>query len=101
MNLLRALTAALAVALLAMAALAAGPQYRLRVDGLACPFCAYGIEKQLRAVEGVASAETNIGAGVVLVTMEEGATLDEARARRAVEDAGFSFRALERVEQGE
>ncbi len=26
---------------------AAGTQYNLRVDGLACPFCAYGIEKKL------------------------------------------------------
>lgn len=35
------------------AALAGQPSYKLRVDGLACPFCAYGIEKKLGALEGV------------------------------------------------
>lgn len=29
-----------------LAALAAGTQYAMRVDGLACPYCAYGIEKK-------------------------------------------------------
>lgn len=42
-------TLGMAVSLLmaTAAALAAGPSYRLAVDGLACPFCAYGIEKKL------------------------------------------------------
>ena len=31
------------------AAFADGTRYELRVDGLACPFCAYGIEKKLTA----------------------------------------------------
>jgi len=69
--------------------------YRLRVDGLACPFCAYGIEKKLGALEGVRSVETNIKDGVVIVTMKDGATLDETTAKKAVKEAGFSLRKLE------
>ena len=71
--------------------------YRIRVDGLACPFCAYGIEKKLAAIDGVARVETDIAAGIVAVTMAEGATLDEAAARRAVNEAGFSLRGFEPV----
>jgi mercuric ion binding protein len=66
--------------------------YTLQVDGLACPFCAYGVEKQLRAVDGVATVETDIKAGTVTIDMRAGATLDEATAKRAVERAGFTFR---------
>ncbi len=77
--------------------LAAGPEYRIEVDGLACPFCAYGIEKKLLAVQGVEGVETHIGEGVVMVTMEEGIALDEAVAKQAVREAGFTLRGFEQV----
>lgn len=73
------------------AALAAGPSYRLQVAGLACPFCAYGIEKKLSSVPGVAAVETHIKDGSVIVTMKDGATLSKAAAQRAVEAAGFTL----------
>jgi mercuric ion binding protein len=73
--------------------------YELQADGLACPFCAYGIEKQLGALEGVASVETDVKSGTVTITMEEGATLDEADAERAVDRAGFMVRDFRRREQ--
>ena len=66
--------------------------YAVQVDGLACPFCAYGIEKQLTRIDGVASVETDIKSGSVVITMKPGATLDEAEAKRAVEAAGFTLR---------
>lgn len=74
-----------------------GPAYEIRVDGLACPFCAYGVEKELSSLEGVASLETRIDDGVVVVTMEDGTALDEQTAREAVEAAGFTFDGLEQV----
>lgn len=88
---------ALTLMLAATSALAASAAYRLHVDGLACPFCAYGIEKKLGAVEGVQGVETQIKDGVVIVTMKDGAALDEATAMRAVKEAGFSLRKLEEV----
>ncbi len=66
--------------------------YELRVDGLSCPFCAYGIEKRLTRIEGVQSVQTDISDGVVVVTMRPDASLDEDEARRAVEKAGFTLR---------
>ena len=79
-----------------VAAQDAKPAYTLEADGLACPFCAYGIEKRLSAIEGVDSVETEIKSGTVIVTMREGASLDEAAAKRAVEAAGFTLRAFNR-----
>lgn len=91
------------VALLLLAMLAppswAGQEsnvYRLRVDGLACPFCAYGVEKMFNAVDGVARLDIDINAGVVSVTMAGRATLDEATAKQIVKDAGFTLRGFER-----
>ncbi len=89
---------ALSLVLVATGVWAAPPTYRLHVDGLACPFCAYGIEKKLGALEGVAHIETNIKDGTVIVTMKDSVTLDEAAARQAVKAAGFSLRKLEQVQ---
>lgn len=83
---------ALAAALtLPIAAAAAPAKYRLSVDGLACPFCAYGIEKELTRTKGVNDVEIDINLGVVRVTMNEGAGLTEAQARQIVKDAGFTL----------
>lgn len=71
--------------------------YNVGVDGLGCPFCAYGIEKELGSVEGVDKVDVEIKRGVVIVTMAEGATLDENTAQRAVENAGFDLRSFEPV----
>ncbi len=87
--------AGLALALLLLAATAALADrhvYKLYVDGLACPFCAYGVEKKIGGLDGVESIDIEIDDGVVLVTLADGATLDEATARRAVDQAGFTLR---------
>lgn len=79
------------------AALAAGPQYALQVDGLACPFCSYGIEKRLTAVDGVESVEIDIEQGRAVVTMTEGGRLSEDQARQAVSDAGFTLAGFKEI----
>ena len=96
-NALRSLMV-VAVAVLAFWAIAAGAQnatppiYTLHADGLACPFCAYGIEKQLSKIDGVEQIDVDIESGTITLTMAEGASLDEATARKAVEAAGFTLR---------
>lgn len=89
---------ALSLVLVSTGILAAPPTYRLHVDGLACPFCAYGIEKKLAALPGVQGLETRIKDGTVIVTMKDGVALDEASARQAVKAAGFSLRKFEQVQ---
>jgi len=38
----------LGLVLMSVSAFAAQQAYKLRVDGLACPFCAYGVEKKIK-----------------------------------------------------
>ncbi len=78
----------------------AGSVYSLQVDGLACPFCAYGIEKKLSAIDGVDKIDVDIKAGQVIVTLAAGASLSEERARQAVTEAGFTLRAFTESEGG-
>ncbi len=98
----------LLAAILIAAAVPPGPAiagekavYAIGVDGLACPFCAYGIEKQLSRISGVETVLTDIESGTVAVTMAEGATLEETAAGKAVDDAGFTLRSFERKTAGE
>ncbi len=75
--------------------------YTLKADGLACPFCAYGIEKQLSRIDGVESISTDIKSGTVIVTVQAGVVLDEADAEQAIEDAGFTMRGFKRNDDSE
>lgn len=68
--------------------------YTLRVDGLACPFCAYGIEKQLGKLPGVNTLKTNIKSGTVTVKTSKGKKLTKAQMSGAVKRAGFSLRSV-------
>jgi len=84
-----------------VAANAAGTEYRLRVDGLACPFCAYGIEKKLSSIDGVEDTQVNIKTGEVIVTMGEGIPLTEDLARKKVKEAGFTLRGFSQRSGGD
>jgi copper chaperone CopZ len=85
------------VLMLPVTAYAAKTQYKLEVDGLACPFCAYGIEKKLNSTKGLENIDIDINAGTVTVTMAKGATMSRAQASRIVKDAGFSLRAFTKL----
>jgi len=74
--------------------LAAGTEYRMRVDGLACPYCAYGIEKKLKAIEGVGKIDVNLDAGLVIVDVAEGTRLTEPQMKTLFQDAGFTYRSM-------
>ena len=77
---------------------AAGTEYQLGVDGVACPFCVYGIEKQLSKLEGIERIETDIQKGLVILIMEDDSTLSEAAISDAVTKAGFSLRSFTQSE---
>lgn len=101
---LKALIAATLIFLALLSAASASeeqPVYTLQAYGLACPFCAYGIEKQLSRIEGVESVSTDIKSGTVTITMQAGAALEEATAKRAVDKAGFTMRDFKQKENSE
>ncbi len=68
--------------------------YAVGVDGLACPFCSYGIEKQLQKLDGVESVETDIKLGQVIIRMLDGMTLEREQVEKAIESAGFGLRSF-------
>lgn len=75
----------------------AAKEFLMRVDGMACPYCAYGIEKKLKRIEGVdaESIDVDFEAGVVRVTTADDVELTTERMERLFNDAGFSFRGME------
>lgn len=70
----------------------AGQQQKvtLRVDGLACPFCAYGMEKKLKRIENLEKLDIKINQGLVLLYFKEGAKIDKQLITKKVKEAGFT-----------
>lgn len=92
---MKKLIIAMAVAVLwNAAAFAAGTLYELRVDGLACPYCAYGIEKKLKKTKGVEKIDIDLNKGVVRVNVVEGIKLTEPQMAKLINDAGFTLRGM-------
>lgn len=70
---------------------AAVDSYVVGVDGMACPFCAYGIEKKLKGLDGVESLEIRIKDAEVDVTVAEGKAVTPKQLDEAVKEAGFAI----------
>lgn len=73
---------------------------KIEVDGLSCPFCAYGLEKNLSKVEGVQTIKIDVENAFVLLTISEGMGVDEATIRKNIKDAGFTPRAITKENDG-
>ncbi len=60
------------------------------VDGMACPFCAFGVEKRLKTVTGVSSVTVDMKTGMALVNAKPAHSIDYQKISEAVKDAGFT-----------
>lgn len=84
---------ALAVTLFgAMPASAEVAQMSIKIDGLACPFCVYGIEKKLRGVDSISDVSIDLETGTANLALVAGKTPTLSEVRSAVEKAGFTSR---------
>lgn len=72
----------------------------VRVAGMACPFCAYGIEKHLKALPGVQSARVNLGEGTAVLELRPGQKVSDEEIRQAVEKAGFKASEIKDISAG-
>ena len=70
------------------------PDVIIEVDGLSCPFCAYGIEKRLRKIDSVDELSVLLEEGKVQLKLKEVATVSEERLQKAIADAGFEARSI-------
>jgi mercuric ion binding protein len=62
----------------------------VQVDGLACPFCAYGLEKKLSDLDGVDSLMIDIEKGMVTLIVQEDKTVNEEVIKEKIKEAGFT-----------
>lgn len=75
-----------------------GPQrIDLVVNGLSCPFCAYGLEKKLKRIEGLDSINIDFKTGRVLLLVQDGSKATDERIAQLVKDAGFVVTTIERA----
>ena len=62
----------------------------IKVDGMFCPFCTFGIEKRLKMLPETASVRTDLAAGVAIVTLKPEAEFTEENFADAIKRAGFT-----------
>jgi mercuric ion binding protein len=72
----------------------------LRVDGLSCPFCVFGIEKKLLDVDGVQSVEVFLDTGRIALTFEPDNEAMVSDLEKAIEKAGFQLVGLQLTVRG-
>lgn len=65
--------------------------YSIRVDGLACPYCAYGIEKKLNEIDGVKFINMDLDKGIVTVESYD-VRLNDPQLKQLFQDSGFTYR---------
>ena len=66
----------------------------LTVYGMTCPFCAFGIEKKLRAVEGVSEVKVELDEGRIQLGFSPSNDAGPGALGDAVEEAGFELSAI-------
>lgn len=81
---------AAAPSLHAAAAVATPKQAVVAVNGMACPFCAYGIKKHLMKLPGAKRVEVELAKGQAIVHFAAGVHTADTQIEKAVRDAGFS-----------
>lgn len=72
-------------------------QFEIRADGLACPYCAYGIEKKFMEIEGVKSIDVDLKKGLVKVTGVASLSFNEQQLKTLFTDSGFTYRSMKKL----
>src|ERR1700689_3995369 len=84
--------------LLTVGASAQAATIEMNVNGLVCAFCAQGIEKQLRKFPATADVVVSLEQKLVAVGLKDGQDIPDAELRRALTNAGYTVKAIQRTE---
>lgn len=84
--------------LLLASASARAATIEMNVNGLVCAFCAQGIEKQLRKFPATADVVVSLEQKLVAVSLKDGQDIPDADLRRALTNAGYTVKAIERTQ---
>lgn len=74
---------------------------QVKVLGLSCPFCAYGVEQKVKKLDGVEDLNVGLKSGIATITLEEGADISNETLRQTVDEAGFEAAAIVRSFESE
>lgn len=69
-------------------------QFVLRVEGLGCVFCAYGLDDKLQTIEGISDLQIDIETGKVSFAVPVATALTLAGAEEKVVESGYTPRAV-------
>ncbi len=71
------------------------PSVSMVIKGMSCPFCAFGLEKKLKKVDGVKSVKIKLTTGKTVLSAKNGKSINVSQIPKAVKDAGFTIDSLE------
>jgi copper ion binding protein len=60
------------------------------VKGMACPFCAYGLRKELLTLPGVKDVQVNLDKSQAAIDLRGGSDVQDSQIEQAVRKAGFT-----------
>jgi len=84
-----------AVLLLATPLMAQTNEVQVRIDGLTCPLCAYGLEKRLKKMDDVASISLDQPNGLLRAKAKPGKMIDLDTLTAAITGTGFTPRQIQ------
>lgn len=80
----------------ALATAVSADTIRATVNGMVCGFCATGIEKTFKAQQEVKTVNVDLQKKLVTIQTKEGQTIDDARLKKLIGNAGYAVVAIAR-----
>jgi cation transport ATPase len=81
---------------LTLCGVAAADTIKASVNGMVCAFCATGIEKTFKAQPEVKAVTVDLQNKLVTIHTNEGQTIDDAKLKKLIGNAGYSVVAIVR-----
>jgi cation transport ATPase len=81
---------------LGLCGVAAAETIKATVNGMVCGFCATGIEKTFKAQREVKTVNVNLQNKLVTIQTKEGETIDDAKLKKLIGNAGYSVVSIAR-----
>jgi mercuric ion binding protein len=71
----------------------------MKVFGMVCSFCAQGIEDNLRKIPATADVLVSLENKLVVVTTQGGEGITDSQLAKAINDAGYDLKGIERTDR--
>jgi copper chaperone CopZ len=63
---------------------------KIEVNGLSCPFCAYGLEKKLKKIPGSENIKIELKEGLAILSVPKSTQPTKEELETIIKDAGFT-----------